>query len=75
MRGHKLNYMRYVNDDMVENKLKTLEEAGAISRDVEGNIPLKDYEVEGHQDGAYRLDKTVSGQYLVIGTEIVYDDG
>lgn len=75
MRGHKLNYMRYVNDDMVENKLKTLEEAGAISRDVEANIPLKDYEIEGHQDGSYRLDKTVSGQYLVIATEIVYDNG
>jgi hypothetical protein len=75
MRGHKLNYMRYVNDDMIENKLKTLEEAGAIDRNVDGNIPLKEYEVEGHQDGAYRLDKTVSGQYLVLGTEIVYDDG
>jgi hypothetical protein len=75
MRGHKLNYMRYVNDDMVENRLKTLEEAGAISRDVEANIPLKDYEIEGHQDGSYRLDKTVSGQYLVIATEIVYDNG
>lgn len=75
MRGHKLNYMRYVNDDMVENKLKTLEEAGAIRRDVESNIPLKDYEIKGHQDGSYRLDKTVSGQYLVIATEIVYDNG
>lgn len=75
MRGHKLNYMRYVNDDMVENKLKTLEEVGVISRDVEANIPLKDYEIEGHQDGSYRLDKTVSGQYLVIATEIVYDNG
>lgn len=73
MRGHKVNYMRYVNDDLIEYKMQALEEAGAINRDVDTNIPLKDYELEEGDSGSFRLDKTVSGQYLVLGTEIIYD--
>jgi hypothetical protein len=75
MRGHKVNFIKYVNDDMIAYKMNTMEEAGAITRDVQSNIPLEQYETEPHQDGHYRLDKTVSGQYLVLGTEIIYDEG
>ena len=76
MRGHKVNFMKYVNDDRIENKLQVLEKNGVINRDVESNIPLTNYELNtNNPNGNYRLDKTVSGQFLVIGTEIVYDNG
>ena len=81
MRGHRANFIRYVNDDNLEGKLKDLEEAGVIDRNVESNIPLKDYELNDEENtddksnnGKFRLDKTASGQYLIIGTEIAYEN-
>jgi hypothetical protein len=76
MRGHKVNFMKYVNDDAIENKMRILEEHGVIDRNVATNIPTQDYELsESNPNGNYRLDKTVSGQFLVIGVEFVYDSG
>lgn len=76
MRGHKVNFMKYVNDDKIEAKMQNLEEVGVIDRSVDTNIPTKDYELNTtNPDGNYRLDKTVSGQYLVTGVEIIYDNG
>jgi hypothetical protein len=76
MRGHKVNFMKYVNDDMVENRMRILEDNGVIDRNIESNIPLQDYELDtNNTDGSFRLDKTVSGQYLIIGTNIIYDNG
>ena len=73
MRGHRVNFMRYVNDSKVENKIKHLEEAGVVNRNVEANIPTSQYEVEDEPDnGKYILDKTCSGQYLIWGVEISY---
>lgn len=78
MRGHKVNFIRYVNDDYLEGKMKALEEAGVIDRNVESNIPLQEYELNDEEtndnknDGKFRLDKTVSGQYLIIGVEALF---
>jgi len=66
MRGHKVNFIRYINDDKLENKMKALEDNDALDRDIEANIPLSDYEItEDGSNGKFRLDKTVSGQYLI----------
>lgn len=66
MRGHKVNFIRYINDDKLENKMKALEDNDALDRDIEANIPLSDYEItEDSSNGKFRLDKTVSGQYLI----------
>lgn len=71
MRGHKLNYIRYVNNDMVENKMAKLEEAGVLNRNIESNIPLDIYEIKDQSgNGSFKVDKTVSGQYLILGVEI-----
>lgn len=68
MRGHKVNFIRYVNDDVIENKLKALEETGLVDRNIESNIPLNDFEIEESSDnGKFVVDKTVSGQYLITG--------
>jgi hypothetical protein len=41
---------------------------------VETNIPLSDYEInsEDGTTGQFRIDKTVSGQYLILGVNVVY---
>ena len=73
MRGHKVNFIRYINDDLIENKMKTLEDAGFIDRNVQSNIDLSNYEIDnGSQDGQFRMDKTASGQYLITGVRIRY---
>lgn len=75
MRGHKVNFVRYVNDSKIEDKLKTLEEEGIINRNIESNIPLTDYEMyEDTGNGRFIIDKTVSGQYLVLDVAITYVD-
>lgn len=75
MRGHKVNYIRYVNNDIIENKLKNLEEANLIDRNIESNIPLKEYEQNENTDnGRFIIDKTVSGQYLILSTEIIFSN-
>ena len=73
MRGHRVNFVRYVNDDKIENKMKTLEESGIVDRNVESNIPLSEYEIESDSgNGKFVIDKTVSGQYLIWGVNITY---
>ena len=73
MRGHKVNFVRYVNDSKIEDKLKILEENGIINRNIESNIPLTDYEMtEDSGNGRFVIDKTVSGQYLVLDVAITY---
>lgn len=73
MRGHKVNFIKYINDDKVENKMKALEKENMINRDVASNIPLADYEITSESDdGKFIIDKTVSGQYLITAVNIVY---
>lgn len=68
MRGGKVNFIRYVNDDFVEAKKKSLKDAGILDETVNSNIDLSDYEAEITKDGPnYRLDRTVSAQYFING--------
>jgi hypothetical protein len=73
-RGSKVNYIHYVNDDFVENKIKNLEDVGLVDRDVESNINLDNYSVDTNDtNGQFRIDKTISGQYLIYGVEMSYN--
>ena len=73
MRGHKLNFIRYTNNDMLENKMAVLEEQGLLNRNIESNIPLNEYEVKQDSgNGNYKIDRTVSGQYLILDVNIIY---
>ena len=75
MRGHKVNFIRYVNDDAVENKMRVLEEAGLIDRNIESNIPLSQYDaMQNYGSGRFTLDRTASGQYLITGIELIYNN-
>lgn len=73
MRGHKVNFIRYVNDDKIESKMKILESVNALDRNIESNIPLSEYEItEDSNNGKFRLDRTVSAQYLITEINIEY---
>lgn len=73
MRGHRVNFVRYVNDSRIENRLKNLENAGVINRNVESNIPLENYIIDTPSDnGQFIIDKTASGQYLIWDITIKY---
>ena len=74
-RGSKLNFIRYVNDEKIENKMKNLEKNETINRNVKTNIPLEEYEIENDGgNGKYIIDKTVSGQYFVYSTSIKFNN-
>jgi hypothetical protein len=73
MRGHKVNFIKYVNDSNIENRLSKLEDEGVISRDMDTNIPMSNYEINVPTDnGKFSIDKTVSGQYLILNVTIMY---
>lgn len=73
MRGHKVNFIRYVNDSKVENKLKSLEENNIVDRNIESNIPLNDFEITTeNNDGQFILDRTCSGQYMITSINAIF---
>ena len=75
MRGHKVNFIKYINDDYVENRMQILEDLGVVDRNVESNISLSDYEVTSDFDnGMFRIDRTVSGQYLITAMDLTYEN-
>ena len=76
MRGHKVKFVRYVNDDKTEAKMKNLEDVGVVDRNVESNSPLNEFEMtEDMGTGKFVVDRTVSGQYLINDIDIQYDEG
>lgn len=75
MRGSHCNFLWYINDSKYISKLEELEENGVIS---EGQNPAQtDASVTEQNDmnGMFLLDKSVSGQYMIIGNTIKYRDG
>lgn len=75
MRGHRVNFIRYTNSDMIENKMSNLEAAGVIDRTIESNISLTEYDIiEDSGSGRFVLDRATSGQYLIYGVNIVYNE-
>lgn len=74
MRGHKVNFMRYTNDSLLESKMTALEEQEVLNRNINSNIPLNEYDcMEENKDGKFRLDRSVSGQYLINEVNISYN--
>lgn len=79
MRGHKVNFIHYINNDIIENRLNKFEKEGLIDRNVESNINLSKYELntdvdKDTVDGKFVIDRTVSAQYLITGINIIYAD-
>lgn len=78
MRGHKVNFIHYVNDENVENRIQALEETGLVSRkNMQSNINLNKYDVSSAvklSNGNFIVDRSISAQYLINGVEIIYDN-
>lgn len=76
MRGHKVNFIHYVNNDNVEYRIQTLEETGFIDRkQLQTNINLDKYDISADSKlstGNFIVDRTISAQYLIKGVQIIY---
>ena len=79
MRGHKVNFVWYVNDSMLENKKDNLKDNGLLN-EVETNIPLndtlspEDEEKVNELNGEFNIDKAISGQYLITSNHIRFSN-
>lgn len=74
MRGSKVNFGWYINDDSLKEKIETLDEIGLIN-DVQLSIQIPDEFKDINAVGGFVLDKKISGQYLIIGTKIIFSNG
>ena len=77
-RGDKMNFIWYVNDSAKYERLAELEDIKVIYpyEDIDINIPIPDSKegVENPDNGIPIVDRAISGQYLITGTELEYSD-
>ena len=76
MRGKKINFAWYVNDDAIQMSNESYKE-NKIMNEPETPIPLESQETEdidSNDNGKFEMDKTVSGQYLITGCRIKYQN-
>ena len=75
MRGHKVDLLWYINDSMLDNKIRNLAEEKYINR-AQTQIPLDDSDVKLNNDlaGHFVVDKMISGQYLITNVDIRYNN-
>jgi hypothetical protein len=73
MRGHKVNFVWYINDSMYGNKIQNLIENDYLNK-IQTQIPLDDKDVQpkNDDDGKFVIDKMISGQYLITQVDIRY---
>ena len=77
LRGNKVNFQWFINDDKYKNLKDTLTQKGSI-KDISADSPeendLYDSPQMGTDDGKFELDKTISGQYMISGQEIIFSN-
>lgn len=79
IRGRKVDVLWYINDDRWKDKVENASKMGAINKYDEIEIPnIASQDTANNKysnstnDGAWILDKAVSGQYTIIGCSINY---
>ena len=72
LRGNRLNFACYYNNDMYNTVPDKMDEEGLLEN-VSTNVPMEEIGEAGQSD-AFRLDKSVSGQYLITGNKYHYSD-
>lgn len=75
MRGNHINLMIYINDSAAEGLREKLDEQKLLN-ETSTNIPLDsaDHIEDKSPDGSFKLDKSISGQYLVTGCKMKYNN-
>ena len=67
-RGNHINFACYYNDDSVDYPTSGLEEEGLADTEVDTNVPLMEPDAsETNPSDTFKLDKSISGQYMIIG--------
>lgn len=75
MRGNHVNILWYYNDSRVDAIKKKLDTNGG-TEPITPNIPINDMDGsdDGTDAGQFMMDKTISGQYLITGCKMMYDE-
>lgn len=71
MRGDRVNFVWYYNDDLIDTKMSQYEE---YLEDSELNIQVNDDDKGNIDNGGFYVDKNISGQYLITSVEIIFND-
>ena len=71
-RGNRVVFAWYFDDDYLNNLTRAMSEAGVYNDNAETNVPIE--EIGDTPVGSFTLDKSVSGQYLVIGNVYSYSN-
>lgn len=76
MRGHRVNFIHYINDDMTHDRLNNMQDIEVIdTNSIESNIPLDKYNIsEDSGAGMFMVDKMMSAQYLILGVDVIYQN-
>lgn len=74
MRGNKINFTWYINDSHHDALSKGMKDSGIIS-EVQTTPAINDtIPNENEGDGTFKIDKSISGQYLITGCEIKFQN-
>ena len=76
MRGHRVNFIHYINDDMTHDRLNNMQDVEVVdTNSIESNIPLDKYNVsEDSGAGVFKVDRMMSAQYLILGVDVIYQN-
>lgn len=77
LRGNKVNFLWYINDDHTKNLFDTLKKNKLIQK-TSTDIPIIDAlpneEESETNDGSFIKDESISGQYLIVGQEMKFEN-
>ena len=71
-RGGHVNFACYYNNDSMDYPTNGLEEEGGMNPDVQTEVPLMEPDNQGPD--TFKLDKSISGQYMIIGNIYRFND-
>ena len=75
-RGNHVNFACYYNDDSIDYPLESLETGNVADDNPQTNVPVMEPDVnESNPSDTFKLDKSVSGQYMVIGNIYRFIEG
>ena len=74
-RGNRVNFACYYNNDNMDYPTYGLSEEGDMNTNIQTNVPLMEPDVnESDPSDTFKLNKSVSGQYLIIGNVYKFFD-
>lgn len=79
MRGQKVDFAWYINDSGYEDRLYNYKKQNIIQSnplpELNDDLPEDEQAKYNPTNGEFKIDKSVSGQYMINGVDIKYEDG